>query len=89
MQGFLPQKVPSKSYSVQSESCDRIQEIASNLPKLLLTGKVQSAINKLSPKDLSIDDLLINQASQDLKLAMSHLSFIAHAYIWGLSLIHI
>ena len=83
MQGFLPQKVPSKSYSLQSESCDRIQEIASNLPKLLLTGKVQSAINKLSPKDLSIDDLLINQASQDLKLAMSHLSFIAHAYIWG------
>ena len=83
MQGFLPQKVPSKSYSVQSESCDRIQEIASNLPKLLLTGKVQSAINKLSPKDLSIDDLLVNQASQDLKLAMSHLSFIAHAYIWG------
>ena len=83
MQGFLPQKVPSKSYSVQSESCDRIQEIASNLPKLLLTGKVQSAINKLSSKDLSIDDLLINQASQDLKLAMSHLSFIAHAYIWG------
>ena len=83
MQGFLPQTVPSKSYSVQSESCNRIQEIASNLPKLLLTGKVQSAINKLSPKDLSIDDLLINQASQDLKLAMSHLSFIAHAYIWG------
>ena len=83
MQGFLPQKVTSKSYSVQSESCDRIREIASNLPKLLLTGKVQSAINKLSPKDLSIDDLLINQASQDLKLAMSHLSFIAHAYIWG------
>jgi len=83
MQGFLPQKVPSKSYSVQSESCDRIQQIASNLPKLLLTGKVQSTIDKLSPKDLSIDDLLINQASQDLKLAMSHLSFIAHAYIWG------
>ena len=83
MQGFLPKKVPSKSYSVQSESCDRIQEIASNLPKLLLTGKVQSTINKLSPKDLSIDDLLINQVNQDLKLAMSHLSFIAHAYIWG------
>ena len=83
MQGFLPQKVPSKSYSLQSESCDRIQEIASNLPKLLLTGKVQSTINKLSLKDLSIDNLLINQASQDLKLAMSHLSFIAHAYIWG------
>ena len=83
MQGFLPQKVPSNTYSIKSESCDRIQEIAFSLPKLLLTGKVQSTINKLSPKDLSIDDLLINQASQDLKLAMSHLSFIAHAYIWG------
>ena len=83
MQGFLPQKVPSNTYSIKSESCDRIQEIAFSLPKLLLTGKVQSTITKLSPKDLSIDDLLINQASQDLKLAMSHLSFIAHAYIWG------
>ena len=82
MQGFLPQKVPSNTYSIKSESCDRIQEIACRLPKLLLTGKVQSTIDKLSLKDLSIDDLLINQSSQDLKLAMSHLSFIAHAYIW-------
>ena len=83
MQGFLPSKVPAQSYSVQSESCARIEEICSNLPKLLLTGKVQETINKLSDIDLSIDDLLINSASQDLKLAMSHLSFIAHAYIWG------
>ena len=83
MRGFLPSKVPAQSYSVQSESCARIEEICSNLPKLLLTGKVQETINKLSDIDLSIDDLLINSASQDLKLAMSHLSFIAHAYIWG------
>lgn len=83
MQGFLPKTVPAKSYSIQSESCDRIAEICSNLPKLLLTEKVQSTINKLSENDLSIDDLLINQANSDLKLAMSHLSFIAHAYIWG------
>ena len=83
MQGFLPSKVPAHSYSVQSEPCARIEEICSNLPKLLLTGKVQETINKLSDIDLSIDDLLINSASQDLKLAMSHLSFIAHAYIWG------
>jgi indoleamine 2,3-dioxygenase len=49
----------------------------------LLTGQVQTTIKKLSAKDLSIDELLINQVSKDLKLAMSHLSFIAHAYIWG------
>ena len=83
MQGFLPKKLPAKSYSTQSESCSRIEEICNNLPKLLLTGQVQKTIKKLSVNDLSIDDLLVNQVSKDLKLAMSHLSFIAHAYIWG------
>ncbi len=83
MQGFLPKKNPSKSYSIVSDSCGRIEEICGNLPKLLLTGKVQSTINKLSVKDLSIDELLVNQVNRDLKLAMSQLSFIAHAYIWG------
>ena len=83
MQGFLPKKIPARSFSIQSESCARIEEICNNLPKLLLTGKVQSTVNKLSKKDLSINELLINQMGQDLKLAMSQLSFIAHAYIWG------
>ena len=83
MQGFLPKKMPARSFSIPSESCARIEEICNNLPKLLLTGKVQSTVNKLSKKDLSINELLINQMGQDLKLAMSQLSFIAHAYIWG------
>ena len=83
MKGFLPTKVPSRSYSIDSESCSRIHEICNNLPKLLLTGQVQGTIKKLSKDDLSIDELLVTQVSQDLKLAMSHLSFIAHAYIWG------
>ncbi|MDG0966020.1 MAG: tryptophan 2,3-dioxygenase [SAR86 cluster bacterium] len=83
MQGFLPKKMPARSFSIQSESCARIEEICNNLPKLLLTGKVQSTVNKLSKKDLSINELLINQMGQDLKLAMSQLSFMAHAYIWG------
>ena len=83
MKGFLPKKVPAQSYSIDSNSCSRIEEICSNLPKLLLTGKVQSTIDGLSKKDLSIKQLLVNQMGQDLKLAMSQLSFIAHAYIWG------
>ncbi len=83
MKGFLPKKVPARSYSIDSNSCARIEEICSNLPKLLLTGKVQSTIDGLSKKDLSIKHLLVNQMGQDLKLAMSQLSFIAHAYIWG------
>ena len=83
MKGFLPKKMPAKSFSIESDSCSRIEEICKNLPKLLLTGKVQKTINNLSKKDLSIKELLVNQMSQDLKLAMSQLSFIAHAYIWG------
>ena len=83
MKGFLPSKAPATSYSIESESCNRIEEICINLPKLLLTGKVQTTINRLSKNDLSIKQLLINQLGQDLKLAMSQLSFIAHAYIWG------
>ena len=83
MKGFLPKNAPAKSYSIDSDSCSRIEEICNNLPKLLLTGKVQATINKLSKKDLSIKHLLVNQIGQDLKLAMSQLSFIAHAYIWG------
>jgi len=83
MRGFLPKKVPSQSYSIDSDSCSRIEEICSNLPKLLLTGKVQSTIDGLSKKDLSIKQLLVNQMGKDLKLAMAQLSFIAHAYIWG------
>ena len=83
MKGFLPSKAPATSYSIESESCNRIEEICNNLPKLLLTGKVQTTINRLSKNDLSIKQLLINQLGQDLKLAMSQLSFIAHAFIWG------
>jgi indoleamine 2,3-dioxygenase len=83
MRGFLPKKVPSQSYSIDSNSCSRIEEICSNLPKLLLTGKVQSTIDGLSKNDLSIKQLLVNQMGKDLKLAMAQLSFIAHAYIWG------
>ena len=78
MKGFLPSKAPAKSYSIESDSCNRIEEICNKLPKLLLTGKIHATINQLSKNDLSIKQLLVNQLSQDLKLAMSQLSFIAH-----------
>jgi hypothetical protein len=58
MKGFLPKNAPAQSYSIDSQSCSRIEEICNNLPKLLLTGKVQTTIDKLSKKDLSIKELL-------------------------------
>ena len=52
---FLPTTPPAQTYSkYSSKSLDRLQDIASNLPKLLLTGKVKSTIDSLSIKDLSI-----------------------------------
>ena len=81
---FLPNKPPIKTYSDSpSESLLRLEEIAGNLPKLLLTGKVQSLINSLGKNDLSVNDLFIESRIKNIRLAMVHLSFISHAYIWG------
>ena len=69
MQGFLPKKLPAKSYSTQSESCSRIEEICNNLPKLLLTGQVQKTIKKLSKKTNKIlRSFLTRQAPERLNL---------------------
>lgn len=81
---FLPKTPPIKNYSDSpSESLLRLEEIAGNLPKLLLTGKVQSLINSLNEDDLSVNELFIESRIKNIRLAMVHLSFISHAYIWG------
>ena len=83
MKTFLPNKDPLKKYITKSRSLHKLENIASELPKLLLTGKVQITIDGLQTNDLSIKPLLKNNDLRELKLAMVHLSFIAHAYIWG------
>ena len=81
---FLPKTPPIKTYSESpSESLLRLEEIAGNLPKLLLTGKVQSLINSLNEDDLSVNELFIESRIKNIRLAMVHLSFISHAYMWG------
>ena len=80
---FLPQKDPLTNYKSSSKSLDRIFDIANHLPKLLLTGKVQHTLDNLKVNDLSIEHLIKNNDIQEIKLAMVHLSFISHAYIWG------
>lgn len=81
---FLPTTPPAQTYlKYSSKSLDRLQDIASNLPKLLLTGTVQSTIDSLSVKELSVNELFIENRIKNIKLAMVHLSFISHAYIWG------
>ena len=83
MKTFLPNKDPLKKYITQSRSLQKLEHIASELPKLLLTGKVQTTIDGLSKNMLSIKPLLKTNNIQEINLSMVHLSFIAHAYIWG------
>ena len=83
MKAFLPNKDPLKKYITQSRSLQKLEHIASELPKLLLTGKVQKTIDGLSKNALSIKPLLKTNNIQEINLSMVHLSFIAHAYIWG------
>jgi len=83
MHTFLPKKNPLKSYKTISKSLTLIENTAASLPKLLLTNKVQSSIDSLNKKSFSVDKILKPESKQEINLAMSHLSFIAHAYIWG------
>ena len=84
MKGFLPGKNPLKEYSISSSApLNRLHEIATSLPKLLLTGRVPRTIKSLKKNELSIEELLIKKSKRDLKLAMVQLSFIAHSFVWG------
>ena len=84
MKGFLPGKNPLKEYSISSSApLNRLHEIATSLPKLLLTGRVPRTIKSLKKNELSIEELLVKKSKRDLKLAMVQLSFIAHSFVWG------
>ena len=83
MHSFLPIKPPLRYFNTKKKSLSNISEVASELPKLLLTGKVQSRINSLAKNSFSVDYLIKNRKSREINLAMAQLSFIGHAYIWG------
>ncbi|GIS85440.1 MAG: hypothetical protein CM1200mP17_00080 [Woeseia sp.] len=84
MNGFLPINPPVREYhSPDTASLNRIQQLANNLPKMLLTDRVERTINALSEDDLDVSDLLDSNSEEEINLAMSQLSFLAHAYILG------
>mgnify|MGYP003324280502 CR=1 FL=1 len=83
MHSFLPIKPPLRYFNTKKKSLSNISEVASELPKLLLTSKVQSRINSLAKNSFSVDCLIKNKKDREINLAMAQLSFIGHAYIWG------
>ena len=83
MHTFFPKTPPLKTYKTKARSLKNLENISSLLPKLLLTNKVQSTINSMNKNSFSVDVLLKNKNIKEINLAMVHLSFIAHSYIWG------
>ena len=83
MHTFFPKTPPLKTYKTKAKSLKNLENISSFLPKLLLTNKVQSTINSMNKNSFSVDVLLKNKNIKEINLAMVHLSFIAHSYIWG------
>ena len=83
MNGFLPTVPPLREYIHTNDSLSRIQEIASSLPKLLLTDRLDRTIQSLSGDSLNVDCIIRENSEAEIQLAMVHLSFIAHAYILG------
>ena len=60
MNGFLPINPPLKEYDSSSDSASllRIQEVANDLPKLLLTDRVERTINSVSYTHLRAHETL-------------------------------
>ncbi len=50
MHAFLPKTPPIRNYKTKAKSLSNITKVASELPKLLLTNKVQTTINNLKKK---------------------------------------
>jgi len=81
MDGFLGTYEPLKSFTTPSNSLKNLENIAAEIPKLLLTGSLQKQINNLDTNDFCIDAVVEDPAN--INLAMNFLSFLSHAYIWG------
>ena len=72
MNGFLPISPPMREYhSPDTASLNRIQQLAKNLPKMLLTDRVERTINALSEDDLDVSDLLDSNSEEEINLALS------------------
>lgn len=81
MDGFLGTHEPLKSFTTPSNSLKNLENIAAEIPKLLLTGSLQKQIDNLDTNDFCIDAVVEDPAN--INLAMNFLSFLSHAYIWG------
>ena len=73
--GFLPAADPLARLPRELSEWD---ELAGEIPKLLVAGALRSAVDEMSPRRA-----LPLRTPSDLNRAMLVLSYLGHAYIWG------
>ena len=71
--GFLPSETPIKVIDSKNSAALSISELTNELPKLMLTNKLRTQINKFKPNDLDID--IQDFTNEELSLLFSQLSF--------------
>ena len=60
MKGFLPIDEPLQGYSsINENSLTKLQELATNLPKLLLTDRLETNIRMMSDHNLCVYSLIL------------------------------
>ena len=69
MHVFLPKTPPIRNYITKARSLSNLTKVASELPKLLLTNKVQTTINNLKKDEFSIDSLISKKSEKEINLA--------------------
>ena len=79
--GFLPDTEPLYHIDCSNADVAKLKDLSLAIPKLLLTNKIRSQIDKL-PSSFFSHDLSIYK-EEELRSLNVQFSFLAHAYVWG------
>ena len=79
--GFLPDTEPLYHIDCSNVDVAKLKDLSLAIPKLLLTNKIRSQVDKL-PSSFFSHDLSIYK-EEELRSLNVQFSFLAHAYVWG------
>ena len=79
--GFLPDTEPLYHIDCSNTDVAKLKDLSLAIPKLLLTNKIRSQVDKL-PSSFFSHDLSIYK-EEELRSLNVQFSFLAHAYVWG------
>ena len=79
--GFLPDTEPLYHIDCSNADVAKLKDLSLAIPKLLLTNKIRSQVDKL-PSSFFSHDLSIYK-EEELRSLNVQFSFLAHAYVWG------